>query len=271
MRECSRQSSKEPRWWHSYGPVINAVNIVCRWKKQICITNKSSWCLVKKYVRHKSWRQSPTGKIWSVHHLKMSACTESEIGTKITCGLCGKKASTGYHLTIATSGKRVRDAEGNIVLGGYDWWHLNPAEALLGLEYYLMDEFKESIDWFVNDCCRAQFRRDCFDLGFKIDREKTSWSPRRSLNQHIQHIHRMRNHKKRRRWGMRSNYRNLPKTDFMKQVYRRLLDSGFIRYGRIKDGEICFVSTPAGRKAVQEVLDLCSTTHPDTENLTGKK
>ena len=52
---------------------------------------------------------------------------------------------------------------------------------------------------------------------------------------------------------------------------RRLLDSGFIRYGRIKDGEICFVSTPAGRKAVQEVLDLCSTTHPDTENLTGKK
>jgi hypothetical protein len=60
---------------------------------------------------------------------------------------------------------------------------------------------------------------------------------------------------------MITNYGNMPKIDddrYWKHLYRRLLESGFIRYARTKDGEMGFVSTPAGRKAVQEVLDLCS-------------
>ena len=65
----------------------------------------------------------------------------------------------------------------------FDWDSFNPTEALLGLEFFQMDEFKNTLHWFVNACCHAQFRLDCFDLGFKIDRVKTSWVSRRSLNQ----------------------------------------------------------------------------------------
>ena len=49
----------------------------------------------------------------------------------------------------------------------------------------------------------------------------------------------------------------LPKIDddlYWNQLYRRLLKSGFIRYTRTKDGRSCFVSTPAGRKFVQDAL-----------------
>jgi hypothetical protein len=69
---------------------------------------------------------------------------------------------------------------------------------------------------------------------------------------------------------MKTEYGNMPKIDddrYWKHLYRRLLDSGLIRYGRTRDGRPCFVSTPAGRKLVQQAL----TWRPDTENLTGKK
>ena len=120
----------------------------------------------------KHYRVSSTGKIWSIHRLKMQFCTESGMGTKIICGMCGKKASAGYHLTTATKFSGTK---------GYCWRAFHPLEALLGLEYYQTDEFRQTLHWFVNDCCRAQFRRDCFDLGFKIDREKTSHSYKKEL------------------------------------------------------------------------------------------
>jgi DNA-binding PadR family transcriptional regulator len=71
---------------------------------------------------------------------------------------------------------------------------------------------------------------------------------------------------------MRSFYGKLPETDFMKPIYRRLLASGFIRYARTKDGEISFKTTPAGRKAIQDVLDLTDpATHPDAGKSKYKK
>ena len=125
----------------------------------------------------KSWRKSSTGKIWSIEHIRISKISSEQIGTKITCGMCGKKAEKGYHLTI----RRTRDQSGQNNL--YDYNTFNPTEALLGLEFFQMDEFRDTSHWFVNTCCHAQFRLDCFDLGFKIDRIKTPWVSRRSLNQ----------------------------------------------------------------------------------------
>nr|AIF19426.1 hypothetical protein [uncultured marine thaumarchaeote KM3_86_G02] len=88
---------------------------------------------------------------------------------KIVCGLCGKKARAGYHLSTRY-GRRVTQT---------DWSTFDPALALLSLEHHRMDKLGEEFDlafdtdedmhWFVNRCCVAKVRRECFDLGFKID------------------------------------------------------------------------------------------------------
>ena len=146
----------------------------------------------------KSWRKSSTGKIWSIYHLKMSDITEKDIGTKIVCGVCGKEAGRGYHLTTNN------DPIVQYVAIQPDYQSFNPVTALLSISDYRLDELSEDLDlimsaavtdiheldfghWFVNDCCRAKFRRECDDLGFKIDRKKLSWISRRSLNQHGLH------------------------------------------------------------------------------------
>ena len=141
----------------------------------------------------KSWRSSTTGKIWSIYHLKMSATTEKEIGKKILCGMCGKEDERGYHLTT-----HIRDSgDGDLIP---DYASFSPKLPLMSLESHQMPELRrvfgvldglsatamkwlDFMNWFVNDCCRAKFRRDCWKLGFKIDREKLSETCRRSLNQ----------------------------------------------------------------------------------------
>ena len=143
----------------------------------------------------KSWRKSPTGKIWSIHRLRMSDITEEKIGRKIVCGMCGKEAGSGYHVTAKykIDYKIAQDSNPRP-----DYSTLSPALALLGLSRHRMDEVREDLDlflatqvtdteldymnWFVNDCCRTKFCKDCTDLGFKVDREKLSFSSHRSLN-----------------------------------------------------------------------------------------
>ena len=54
---------------------------------------------------------------------------------------------------------------------------------------------------------------------------------------------------------MKTDDGNLPKIDddhYWKQLYRTLLDYGLIRYGRTRDGRLSFVSTPSGRKLIQQ-------------------
>ena len=56
---------------------------------------------------------------------------------------------------------------------------------------------------------------------------------------------------------MKTDDGNMPKIDddlYWGQLYRRLLDSGLIRYGRTEDGRPCFACTPAGEKFVQQTL-----------------
>ena len=148
----------------------------------------------------KSWRRSRTGKIWSIYHLKMSNITKEEIGKKIVCGMCGKKAKRGYHLTTNNDSLRLH---GTTIppITQPDWQSFNPVTALSSLSVHTMDELDDDLDliltdavadvheldfghWFVNDCCRAKFQQDCFELGFKIDRGELSSTSRRSLNQH---------------------------------------------------------------------------------------
>ena len=54
---------------------------------------------------------------------------------------------------------------------------------------------------------------------------------------------------------MKSKYGNMPKIDddqYWKKLFQSLLDSGLIRYSRTKDGRLSFVSTPSGRKLIQQ-------------------
>ena len=47
----------------------------------------------------------------------------------------------------------------------------------------------------------------------------------------------------------------MPKIDddqYWKKLFQSLLDSGLIRYSRTKDGRLSFVSTPSGRKLIQQ-------------------
>ena len=144
----------------------------------------------------KSWRKSSTGKIWSIYHLRMSDITEKKIGRKIVCGMCGKEAESGYHITMKYK-KEYRVAQDSNPQPGCST--LSPALALLGLSRHRMEEVGEDFDtflatqdfgelgfmhWFVNDCCRTRFTKDCSDLGFKIDREKLSLFSGRSLKRH---------------------------------------------------------------------------------------
>ena len=141
----------------------------------------------------KSWRRSPTGKIWSIYHLKMSVITKEEIGKKLVCGMCGKEASRGYHLTT-----HIQDSgDGDLMP---DYASLNPRLPLMSLENHQMPELRimfgvldglsatamkwlDFMNWFVNDCCRAKFRRECSLLGFKVDGEELSRTSRQSLDQ----------------------------------------------------------------------------------------
>ena len=156
----------------------------------------------------KSWRKSSTGKIWSIYHLRMSDITEKKIGRKIVCGMCGKEAESGYHITVNYKREHTvrQDSDAVFEDGRMDLNNpqpdcstLSPALALLGLSRHRMDEVGEDLDlflatqdfgelgfmhWFVNDCCRTRFMKDCFDLGFKIDREKLSLFSGRSLKRH---------------------------------------------------------------------------------------
>jgi len=54
---------------------------------------------------------------------------------------------------------------------------------------------------------------------------------------------------------MKTDDGNMPKVaddHYWKQLYRTLLDYGLIRYSRTSDGRLSFVSTPSGRKLIQQ-------------------
>ena len=141
----------------------------------------------------KSWRRASTGKIWSRYHLKITDITEKEIGKKTLCGMCGKESEKGYHLTTY-----IRDSgDGDLIP---DYASLSPKIVLMSLETHQMPELRrvfgvldglsatamkwlDFMNWFVNDCCRAKFRRECCLLGFKVDREELSRTSRHSLDQ----------------------------------------------------------------------------------------
>tara|TARA_Y100001949_G_C15792848_1_gene245755 strand:+ start:185 stop:628 length:444 start_codon:yes stop_codon:yes gene_type:complete len=126
----------------------------------------------------------------------MSDITEKKIGRKIVCGMCGKEAESGCHITMKYK-REDRVAQDSNPQPGCST--LSPALALLGLSRHRMEEVGEDFDtflatqdfgelgfmhWFVNDCCRTRFTKDCSDLGFKIDREKLSLFSGRSLKRH---------------------------------------------------------------------------------------
>ena len=97
--------------------------------------------------------------------------------------MCGKSAGKGYHLTT-----HILDSGDDDLIP--DEATLSPRETLMGLEFHQMPELSREfgvldglsssanfhlldfMHWFVNDCCRAKFRRECSNLGFKIDREE---------------------------------------------------------------------------------------------------
>lgn len=67
---------------------------------------------------------------------------------------------------------------------------------------------------------------------------------------------------------MKSWYGNLPEDSILKRPIKRLLDSGFIRYARAKDGEIYFIITPAGRIAYAKTIrDLVRPTTTQTQKI----
>ena len=178
----------------------------------------------------KSWRESTTGKIWATTRILMYDTTEEEIGTMICCGSCGTTSPRGYLLRAEESS------------GEYDWNTFDPKFMLLALEYFRHKSssahlhssyrWEDGDNWYLGSCCRKAFSRNCADLGFKI-------------------LHK----RKRRRWELKTNYGNMQKINddqYWKKLFQSLLDSGLIRYSRTKDGRLSFVSTPSGRKLIQQ-------------------
>ena len=113
----------------------------------------------------KSWRKSRSGKIWATTPITMFDTTEDEIGTPICCGMCGTTASTGFLL-------RKEDP-----WDGYDWSSFDPKLALLGLESCHVKSSDAALhyaykrqngNWFLGECCRQTFQKNCNDLGFKL-------------------------------------------------------------------------------------------------------
>ena len=121
----------------------------------------------------KSWRKGRTGKILATNPLIMHDTTEQEIGTAVVCGVCGTHAPNGFRLTEESS--------------DVDWDSLSPKFMLLGLEYFRNKSssahihnsyrWENGTNWYLGNCCKKTFSRNCADLGFKIlhKRKRRRW------------------------------------------------------------------------------------------------